>query len=100
MARAWLAERGYDYDRLFSTANDGSARYACMVIWLQDEVGQDISGMSDEDMTAEIDRLNREDGVAAPIIGKATLLDGRTGVRVRPTHHSGLHLHDEVDSLG
>jgi DNA-directed RNA polymerase subunit beta len=79
VARAWLAERGYDYDRLFSTANDGSARYACMVIWLQDEVGQDISGMSDEDMTAEIDRLNREDGVAAPIIGKATLLDGRTG---------------------
>ena len=79
VARAWLSERGYDYDKVFSTSNDGDARSACMALWLTEEVGQDITDMSEEDMAAEIDRLNREDGIAAPTIGKATLIDGRTG---------------------
>jgi hypothetical protein len=42
-------------------------------------MGQDITGMSDEDMMTEILRLNRAEQIAAPIIGKFILFDGRTG---------------------
>ncbi len=77
--RRWLAERGYDYDRVFDPNTAGEARKACIEIWLREEVGQDISGMTLEQMEAEVLRLNREKQVAAPILGKSILYDGRTG---------------------
>jgi len=77
--RNWVTERGYDYETLFEDAVIGVPRKACNEIWLQEVMGQDITGMSDEDMMTEILRLNRAEQIAAPIIGKAILFDGRTG---------------------
>ena len=79
VTRAWLAERGYDYDRLFAVGNSGEAREACLRIWFQEDVGLDISDYSIEEMEREAHRLNREEQLAAPILGKSILYDGQTG---------------------
>ena len=79
VARAWLHERGYDMDRLFDPANLGEARTASLKIWLQEERGLDVAGYSVEDLRQEALRLNRDEQVAAPTLGKFTLYDGRAG---------------------
>ncbi len=76
----WLSERGYDYDDLFGEDADvGAACEASVRIWLKDRMGMDTSDMSFEDVREEALRLNRDERVAAPFIGKSVLYDGRTG---------------------
>ena len=78
---AWLEERGYKQDRLWSNAasNRGLAKEACLRIWLADEVGIDTSSLKPTELFAEALRIMRERRKAAPIFGKFTLYDGRTG---------------------
>ena len=78
--REWLDERGYDYDDLFGKGAElGAARKASIGIWLKEARGMDVSDLSEQEMLDEVARLNRDEQVAAPIIGKTTLHDGRTG---------------------
>ena len=78
--REWLEEHDCDYEDLFGPhAQLGAARRASVRMWLEEERGLDASGMSEDDLIAEVSRLNRDEQVAAPIIGKSTLYDGRTG---------------------
>ena len=77
--KSWLAERGYELDRVFGPDNQGQAREACLRIWFQEEVGLDVTGLSVEDLNREALRLNREEQVVAPTFGKYVLSDGRTG---------------------
>ncbi len=78
--RRWLAERDYDYDQLFGPeAELGAARRASVEIWLREERGADTAEMSEDEMLQEAMRLNRDEQIAAPIVGKSTLYDGRTG---------------------
>ena len=78
--REWLSERDYEYDAVFGADIDtGAARNACVRIWLEEERGTDTSGMSDDEVQDEVIRLNRDEQVAAPVIGKSILYDGRTG---------------------
>ena len=79
VTRRWLAERGYNLDRVFSKENPGEAREACLRIWFQEEVGRNSADQSVEELKDEALRLNREEQVAAPILGKSLLRDGRTG---------------------
>ena len=79
VVRTWLEERGYKYDEIMANTDPGKPRKACMEIWLREEMGQDVTGLSDEEMMDDILRFNREDHTAAPVIGKAKLYDGRTG---------------------
>ncbi len=77
--RTWLAERGYNFERVFSKDNPGEAREACLRIWFQEEIGRNSADLSVEELKSEALRLNREEQVAAPILGKSVLYDGRTG---------------------
>ena len=82
----WLAERGHDFERVMGSRPgvsvvNGEARRACLQAWLSEEIGLDASGMSSEEIDAEVLRLNREEHRAAPTMGKSILLDGRTGER-------------------
>ena len=79
VARRWLAERGYDFDEVFSPDDLGKAREVCLRIWFEEDVGQDVSSHTNEEMTREALRLDREKHVTAPIMGKSVLHDGRTG---------------------
>ncbi len=79
VVRGWLGERGYDYDRLFSSQAPGEAMEAGLRIWFQEERGLDVSDKTTEELREEMLRLNREEQVAAPVLGKSILYDGRTG---------------------
>ena len=83
VTRAWLAERGYDFDKLFDENVLGESSKACLEIWLREELGQDISGLGLEELKREALRLDRDEQVAAPILGKSILYDGRTGESYR-----------------
>ena len=75
----YLAKWGYDYDAVFEREENGVVRNACLDIWLRHERGLDTTGMTAEDMRQEAIRLNRDERVSAPIMGKSELWDGRTG---------------------
>ena len=79
ITRAWLGERGYDFDAIFSDGLHGEGRKACLEIWLKEDMGKDISGLTVQELMQEALRLNREEQIAAPILGKSILYDGRTG---------------------
>ena len=80
LVRDWLNDRGYEYDELFGKGTElGAARRASIEIWLKEARGMEVSGLSEQEMLDEVARLNRDEQVAAPIIGKTTLHDGRTG---------------------
>ena len=76
---AWLNERGYVAQQLYSDAVPGEATEACRKIWLKEEAGIDISDMSPGDLKSETLRVHREQRLAPPIFGKVALFDGRTG---------------------
>ena len=79
--RSWLESRGYDYDTLHShiPGDFGKASETCMRIWLSEFAGRDVSDLQRLDLLEECRKLDRELGNAAPILGKQTLIDGRTG---------------------
>ncbi|MEW6034027.1 MAG: DNA-directed RNA polymerase subunit beta [Chloroflexota bacterium] len=78
-AKGWLAGQGYDGDRVFSEDYLGEARKVCLRLWLKEETGADVSGLNDEDVEAEVERLRRETRLSPPVFGKIRLRDGRTG---------------------
>ncbi|MDE2801962.1 MAG: DNA-directed RNA polymerase subunit beta, partial [Chloroflexota bacterium] len=75
----WISERGYDPARLFDEKVHGEARRVCLELWLKEEAGIDASSMDYAEMQREAQRLNREQNLAPPILGKMLLRDGRTG---------------------
>ncbi len=77
----WLAERDYRYDELWQedAESRGRASNACMKIWLSEVAHEDVSGLSRTDLLELSRKVDREQGTAAPILGKQTLIDGRTG---------------------
>ena len=82
--RSWLESRGYDYAELHghSPEDIGKASEACMRIWLSEFArAEDVSGLERADLLEMCRKLDREVGNAAPILGKQTLFDGRTGER-------------------
>ena len=79
ITRSWLADRGYDFDQIFGPVNPGEPSEVCLKIWFKEDMGLDVSDFSVEDMKREALRVNREQHMAAPILGKSVLYDGRTG---------------------
>jgi DNA-directed RNA polymerase subunit beta len=79
---AYLEERGFDRDRLWSDAqsNRGVAREACLRIWLKEIAGVETKDMKPSELMQESLTVSRERNLSAPIFGKQTLNDGRTGL--------------------
>ena len=77
-AKAWLAERGYDGEKVFADKDTGEARQVCLRLWLED-LGVDTSTMSAEEVDNSVERLYRDKGLSPPVFGKMLLRDGRTG---------------------
>ncbi len=77
-AKAWLAERGYDAERIFGDDCKGEARKACLRLWLE-SVGDESEDLSDEELAAKAEQVAKDSGLPIPIWGKTILYDGRTG---------------------
>ncbi|MFQ6030381.1 MAG: DNA-directed RNA polymerase subunit beta, partial [Dehalococcoidia bacterium] len=75
----WLAEQGYDAQRLFDDGVKGEARAACLRLWLQNVADVDPTGMTDVEMHQRALQIHREQRIAPPTFGKFQLYDGRSG---------------------
>ena len=75
----YLNERGEDFEKIFVDNIPNAAREACLKIWLREVAGRDPEGLNLDEMMEEALVLNRDYQLAAPVLGKSTLYDGRTG---------------------
>ncbi len=77
--KKYLEERDESFDRIFVDNIPNAAREACLKIWLREVAGRDPDNLNLEQMMDEALVLNRDYQLAAPVLGKSTLYDGRTG---------------------
>ena len=75
----YLQERGFDFNDVFVNNIPDAARTACLKIWLEEVAMRNADNMSVDQMMDEALTLNRDFQLAAPVLGKFTLYDGRTG---------------------
>jgi len=75
----WLAERGYDAQRLFDDRTEGEAREACLRLWLVGAASGETSQMPFEELQQLALKIHREQRTAPFTFGKFELFDGRTG---------------------
>ena len=78
----YLDEKGFDKDKLWSdaTSNRGTARQACMQIWLKDYCDFDASKLKPTEVMQKCLSISRENNLSAPIFGKQKVIDGATGI--------------------
>ena len=88
LARKWVAERGYSADKVFDETIAEYASEVCLKLWLNDFASayaeithvtlavEDLSFADLFELSLEVGKVL---GVAAPILGKSTLFDGKTG---------------------
>jgi len=76
--KSWLNEHGYDGEKIFSDKFKREARQACLRLWLE-EVGEDSSSLSAEQLDKMVEKLGQEKGLSPPIFGKTVIYDGRSG---------------------
>jgi DNA-directed RNA polymerase subunit beta len=78
-AISWLGERGYDGESIFSREEPGSAKRACLEIWLKDVGKPAKKNASLEDLEEAAQAVYRETSFPPPVFGKMVVHDGRTG---------------------
>ena len=76
---AWLADQGFDPDKLYDENERGHARAACLYLWLRDVAGEHPEGMSLLEMHNLALDVHREKLIAPPTFAKFQLHDGRSG---------------------
>jgi DNA-directed RNA polymerase subunit beta len=75
----WLKSKGYDFQKVFDESQVGEAKRACLELWL-DSIGEKPRRtQSLVDLVRIADEVAERRRIAAPIFGKQTILDGRTG---------------------
>ena len=77
--KVYLDNHDYSFDDIFVNRTPDIAREACLRIWLSENTDVDPTNMNLDQMMDEALRLNREHSLAAPVLGKSELYDGRTG---------------------
>ena len=77
----WLSEKGFNQNKIWSDAqtNRGVARDACLQIWLKDQTDIETNKLKPSELMQLALKIAREEHISAPIFGKQTVYDGRTG---------------------
>ena len=78
LAKAWLKSYGYDGDRVFSDDYPGEAKEVCLRLWLED-LGIASRDLNPQELEQAVERVNSEQNLPPPTVGKVMLRDGRTG---------------------
>ena len=78
---AWLKERGYDGEHIWSTAPSrvGEARRACLKLWLEEQGVEGLDDLKSNELIDKARETERQRNLCSPISGKSILFDGRTG---------------------
>ncbi|MDP2718587.1 MAG: DNA-directed RNA polymerase subunit beta, partial [Dehalococcoidia bacterium] len=79
--KAWLADQGYDPDKVFGEDNTGEATKTCLRLWLKLQQGKRTDKLSDEEVMELVEKLDQDNEISPPIWGKTVLYDGLTGER-------------------
>ena len=69
MLSNFLETRGFNFNEIFIEPKPDAARYACMKIWMDEVAKRDTLNMSVDDLMEEALILNRDYGLAAPVLG-------------------------------
>ncbi|MBM4433279.1 MAG: DNA-directed RNA polymerase subunit beta, partial [Chloroflexi bacterium] len=77
-AKAWLKEREYDGDRVFSDNYPGKAKEVCLRLWLED-MGVDSKKLTTDKLEKAVTKVSRGKNLVPPTTGKVILRDGRAG---------------------
>jgi DNA-directed RNA polymerase subunit beta len=77
-AKTWLADNGYNAEKVFDDGFPGEAKRVCLRLWLE-SLGVKVYGLSDEDVEGIVEKVYLEKRQSPPIFGKVSLCDGRTG---------------------
>jgi DNA-directed RNA polymerase subunit beta len=77
-AKTWLADNGYNAEKVFDDGYPGEAKRVCLRLWLE-SLGIKVYGLSDEEVEGIVEKVYLEQRQSPPIFGKVTLCDGRTG---------------------
>jgi DNA-directed RNA polymerase subunit beta len=77
-AQTWLADNGYNAEKVFDDGFPGEAKRVCLRLWLE-SLGVKVYGLSDEDVEGIVEKVYLEKRQSPPIFGKVSLCDGRTG---------------------
>ena len=76
--KTWLADNGYNADKVFDDQYPLEARRVCLRLWLETR-GVKVYGLSDEELEGIAEKVYIEQRQSPPIFGKLNLCDGRTG---------------------
>jgi len=77
-AKTWLADNGYNAEKVFDDSYPGEAKRVCLRLWLE-SLGIKVYGLGDEEVEGIVEKVYLEQRQSPPIFGKVTLCDGRTG---------------------
>jgi len=77
-AKAWLKEKGYKGDRVFSDEYLGEAREVCLRLWLE-EMGVASKSLDQSQLREAVETARAKGNATPPIMGKVVLRDGRGG---------------------
>jgi DNA-directed RNA polymerase subunit beta len=77
-AKTWLADNGYNAEKVFDGRYPTEARRVCLRLWLE-TLGVKVYGLSDEEVEEIVEKVYLEQRQSPPVFGKVTLCDGRAG---------------------
>jgi len=78
VAEAWVNERGFDGKAVFDEKKRGTAKDTGLRLWLE-SLNIPARDLSEDELTATVEKVNMEGRFAPPTYGKVTLTNGRTG---------------------
>jgi DNA-directed RNA polymerase subunit beta len=76
---AYLREGGFDANLVLRSGPVGTARHACLSLWLEGHGESDVRGLAPERFDELVQQVAKRTGDAPPVIGKQWVYDGRTG---------------------
>jgi DNA-directed RNA polymerase subunit beta len=77
----YLTEAGFDADEVLRSGPPGTARGACLSLWMEQRGERNVRNLSDEKFLDLVEVVGKRTAEAPPILGKQTVYDGRTGER-------------------
>ena len=75
----YLREGRFDPDEVLQTGPVGTARRACLTLWMEGHSESNVRRLSDANFDARVTTVADRTNEAPPVFGKQTLYDGRTG---------------------
>ena len=75
----YLREGGFDPEEVLRSGPAGTARRACLTLWMEANGESNVRRRSDERFDERVQSVAKRTNQAPPVFGKQTLYDGRTG---------------------